>query len=105
MVGSIVETCSLLPGVVMKVDGDDIEVRMLCNVEYNGKDFSCCSISHCGIRVIDWSLAMKIATIGKPRISELYQADEETDDGDHDKFYQKYDKRIEAEYEKMILKP
>lgn len=100
-IGSFVETCSLLPGVVMKIDGDDIEVRMLNDNEYNGEDFSCCSIHNCGVRPIKWSLALKIVTIGLPRIGEIYTTEIEKDN--EEDFYQRYDKVIDEEYNKLII--
>ena len=81
-VGDLVETCSLMPGVVMIVDGDDIEVRSLQydNGTYNGKGWSCCSLRHCGIVPLTALQALRRLQYGKvklARIWDLAQGDQE----------------------------
>lgn len=71
-VGDLVETCSLMPGVIMKRKGDDIEVRMLEYDEYQGENFSGCSLMHCGIKKLNAYQTMNRLIVGKEKLSELY---------------------------------
>lgn len=77
-VGDLVETCSLLPGVVMSIDHqrDDIRVRMLDVDEYLGDDvnksFASCSPTHCGIVKLTAKQALKRLQLGKEKLGELW---------------------------------
>lgn len=74
-IGDLVECCSLMPGVVMKIKGDDIEVRRLDFDDYVKDDqFSCCSLKHCGIVKINAEQALRRLVIGKDNLSKLYRA-------------------------------
>lgn len=102
-VGDLVETCSLLPGVVMKIyeERNDIkiEVRMLHVDDYTSDNYASCSIKHCGIRKINAGFAKMLAVVGMPRISEIYKSIQQPT---KDKFYCEYDKLIAEEYNVMI---
>lgn len=74
--GDIVETCSLMPGIVMSINGDDIYVRMLDIDEYNTgspDSFANCSLSHCGIVKLSSRDALKRMYIGKAQLSVMYK--------------------------------
>lgn len=75
-VGDLVETCILMSGVVMKVAGDDIEVRMLDVDEYQTNDFQCCSIKNCGIVKLTAKQAYDRVRIGRNRLTELWALSE-----------------------------
>lgn len=89
-IGDLVETCSLMPGVVMKMEGDDIEVRMLHIDEYAGNDYAGCSIKYCGVIKLTALQAFKRLSIGHKRLGELYQISEEPG---------KYEALIDTEFE------
>lgn len=82
-VGDIVETCNLMPGVVMKIDSDGgIEVRSFKyeNNQYNGKSWSCCSLNHCGIVPLTLKQVetrLKLGYVQLSRICDLAQCDQD----------------------------
>lgn len=100
-VGDLVETCSLMPGVVMKKNGDDIEVRMLDITEYDSNVYSCCSLSHCGIVKLTPIQVVARLVVGKERLSELYR-DFMNEEGEGDYIYETYDKKVFEEYKNLL---
>jgi hypothetical protein len=72
-IGDIVETCSLMPGIVMNIIKDDIFVRMLDVDEYSGQGYANCSLSHCGIVKLTSDEAIKRLIIGKEFLSVMWK--------------------------------
>lgn len=97
-VGDIVETCSLMPGVVMVVDDGDIEVRHLDN-DYS--DFSSHSLSHCGIVKLTAKEALYRLVLGKDKLTEIWN---EVIDLELKDFGLYYFQRVKEEYEKLITR-
>jgi hypothetical protein len=91
-VGDLVESCCLMPGVVMKIDGTDIEVRKLhyLNEQLNGKDWSCCSLNHCGVVLLNPEQAMVRLLLGKEKLTELWDKHQ----GDQDEYHKELDSMI-----------
>lgn len=87
-VGDLVETCSLMPGVVMKITGDDIEVRMLQYDNYKDDNYSHCSLNHCGIVKITAKQAFDRLSLGKENVAKIYGDKENNED------WEKYDKML-----------
>lgn len=71
-VGDLVETCSLMPGVVMTVNGDDITVRSLEYDNYPNPVFSGHDIKYCGIVKIDAEGVKQRLIIGKELLSKMH---------------------------------
>jgi hypothetical protein len=92
-VGDLVETCSLMPGVVMKLDGSDIQVRMLDVDEYRSDDYAHCSLKHCGIVKLTAKDVLDRLTLGKKRLIEIWDSmnDFDSDNG----FMEEYNRRIQ----------
>ena len=89
-VGSMVEHCSLMPGIVMGIEGDDINIRRLDVDEYSGLGFSTCSLKNCGTRKLTTEQALKRLTLGKDVLERLY--DEATTS-------EEYEAKIKESYE------
>lgn len=73
-IGDWVETCNMLPGIVQKIDGDDVEVfyphyTFKHAGEYYGG--SLCSIKHCGVHKITSEYAIALMSIGEERLMEI----------------------------------
>lgn len=98
-IGDYVEHCSLMPGVLMAIDGDEVEIRLLKDVDYNGKDFSCCSISNCGVRKLTYEQVKMALFLGNEKLGDIYQSV----DGDDDSQL-KYDALVKDIYLKQIEK-
>lgn len=81
-VGGLVETCSLMPGVIMKREGNKIEVRMLNfdNKSYLNNNFSCCSIGNCGIVLLTPEQVITRLNLGKEKLVEMWESVENTED-------------------------
>lgn len=95
IIGDIVETCSLMPGIVMSIKGDDIYVRMLDIDEYNSGNpdsFANCSLSHCGIVKLTAKEALIRLFLGKESLGELWRKSSS---------YEEYLKMINTEYNLM----
>lgn len=90
-IGDLVETCSLMPGVVMKLQGDDIQVRMLHVDEYNSNDYAHCSLKHCGIVKLTAQEALERLTLGVNKLTVIWRSLNDCPDDD-----------IGAEYHKRI---
>lgn len=88
-IGDIVETCSLLPGVVMKRTDNEIEVRILIyeNGMYKEK-FSVCTIGSCGIILLTVEQMITRLNIGKERLELLWNTVAKSED-----YYQIIDKK------------
>ena|SRR5688572_29640813 len=76
-IGDLVEDCSLMPGVVMSIDKDDIQTRRLDfnNEQYNNdvwKGFSQCSLSNCGIVKITAEQVKQRLVLGQKKLEKLY---------------------------------
>jgi hypothetical protein len=81
-VGDLVETCSLMPGVVMTVDGDDIGVRMLHHTNEETPFpshstrgemiFSQCSLSHCGIVKLTPQQVINRLVLGREGLEKIW---------------------------------
>jgi hypothetical protein len=76
-IGDLVETCSLMPGVVMKINGRDIEARMLDIDEYKTNDYACCSLDHCGIIKLTAEQAKQRLILGKEKLTEIWRREGE----------------------------
>lgn len=70
-VGDLVEDCSLMPGVVMRIEGDDIEIRRL-DLNYRAGQFSHCSLGHCGIIQITPQGVINRLRLGKDKLAEIW---------------------------------
>ena len=73
-VGDWVETCNMLPGIVQKIDGDDVEIFYPHYAfKYPGEYYggSLCSIEHCGVHKIAPEYAMALMALGEERLLEL----------------------------------
>lgn len=81
-VGDLVETCSLMPGVVMKLQGSDIEARMLDVDEYSGNNYACCSLNHCGIVKLTAAQALERLKLGKEKLTEIWKSMDNCADND-----------------------
>lgn len=95
-IGDYVEHCSLMPGILMSIDGDDVEIRILGDLKYNGKGFSCCSIKNCSVRKLSYELVVMMLFLGKERLGEIYKSLPHFDS--IDEHYSEYDKRIKQVY-------
>jgi hypothetical protein len=75
-VGDLVETCSLMPGVIMNKRNNEIEVRQLQydNETYKNQQFSCCSIGNCGIVLLTPEQVLTRLTLGKEKLSEMWSS-------------------------------
>ena len=75
VVGDIVETCSLMPGIVMSKDGNDIRVRSFefGNGVYENGEFGSCSIGNCGIMKLSMEEVNTRLKLGKDRLSFIYR--------------------------------
>lgn len=80
-VGDLVETCSLMPGVIMKREGNDIEVRQLQydNNAYTNQ-FSNCVIGHCGIVLLTPEQVLTRLSLGKEKLEEMWRNSKGVDD-------------------------
>lgn len=105
-VGDWVETCNMLPGIVQKIECYyDDRPNMQCitegvevfyphyALETPGKYFggSCCSITHCGVHKITPEYAMKLLSIGKERLTELWENSKD----------RKWEDVVEEEFQKL----
>ena len=73
-VGDWVETCNMLPGIVQKIDGDDVEIFYPHYAfKYPGEYYggSLCSIEHCGVHKIAPEYAIALMALGEERLLEL----------------------------------
>lgn len=75
-VGDLVEDCSLMPGVVMSINGDTVQVRRLDYDSYSGTTFSCCSLRHCGVEKINANQVLSRLRLGIDRLSPLWRESE-----------------------------
>lgn len=71
-VGDLVETCSLMPGVVMKRRDNDIEVRMLHLDGYEGDSYSCHHIQYCGVVKLTAQQALNRLIVGEDKLTKIY---------------------------------
>jgi hypothetical protein len=95
-IGDIVENCSLMPGIVMDIKGNDIYIRRLDVDQYNSSDylsFSNCSLTNCGIVKITSKQAIQRLVLGMERLRELW---------DKNGSYNKYIAAIEVEYDLTV---
>lgn len=74
-VGDYIETCSLLPAIIMNinVEADEIESRILNEYEYKDEQFSQCSIKNCGVRKLTFQQVLNRMKLGKDKLKELYE--------------------------------
>lgn len=94
-VGDLVEDCSLMVGVVMKIDDDDITIRRI-DLDYDpyyDKDFSLCSLKHCGIVKLNAEEARMRIVLGKERLKKIWI----------DNMPKDYKEKVEEEYKKLEL--
>ena len=63
-----------MPRVVMRITGDDIEVRMLQHDEYEKEEWSHCSLKHCGIVKLTAKEALDRLKLGKDALIEIWDA-------------------------------
>lgn len=76
-IGDLVETCSLMPGIIMNIDYDDIEIRLLDKEEII---ISHCSIIHCGILKITPQQMINRLLLGKDKLIEIWNQSESPED-------------------------
>ena len=95
-VGDLVETCEFLPGFVISIDRDDVEVFVPGKHDFNSDNNKAGlhSIEHCGVYKIDSEYAMKLFLIGEKRLKELWFS--------KDNSY--WDEIVDREYSKLITK-
>lgn len=95
-VGDLVETCEFLPGFVISIDGDDVEVFIPGKHDFNSDNnkTGLHSIEHCGVHKIDSEYAMKLFIIGEKRLKELWF----TEDNSY------WDEIVDKEYNKLMKK-
>lgn len=95
-IGDLVESCSLMPGIVMSIrpDGDEILIRSLDVDEYRPNDFMHCSLSHCGIVKIDSYGALMRLMLGKEKLNNLWKNNDE---------YENYVKAIAKAYSLAVV--
>jgi len=107
-VGDLVEDCSLMTGVVMKVEGDDIQVRRLdlenadnypFKLPSGESSFSQCSLRHCGIVLITPEQVKERLILGKDKLAEIWG---EVGQMDIDDIYPTYPNRVTEEYNKFL---
>jgi hypothetical protein len=92
-VGDLVETCQFLPGFVISIDGDDVEVFVPGKNDFNSANKAGLhSIKHCGVHKIDSEYAMKLFLIGETRLKELW--------GMEDNSY--WEDIVDKEYNKLM---
>ena len=91
-VGDLVENCSLMPGVVMRITDDDIEVRMLQHDEYEGQEWTHCSLTACGIVKLTAKEAFDRLKLGKDALSEIWDGLRDYNEND---MMEEYNRRIE----------
>ena len=101
-IGDIIERCSLMPAIIQKIEGDNIEAYDFGYVskDYNGH--SCCSKTHCGIIKITPEFALILLALGKDRLSEIYKSLDEITDASVDMGIIYHDK-VKEEYNKLIF--
>ena len=97
-IGDYVEHCSLMPGVLMAINGRHVEIRILDDLNYSGDGFSNCSIEHCATRKLSYEQVKMMIALGKERLSEIYKLKSQTSD----KSYEEYDRLIKEAYLKMM---
>lgn len=69
-VGDLVEDCSLYPGIVLSISGDDVEIR---SMGYEtGTGF--CSLKHCGIMKLTRREFIARLGLDLETLTELYQS-------------------------------
>jgi succinate dehydrogenase/fumarate reductase flavoprotein subunit len=81
-IGDLVEDCSLMPGVLMEIKGDDLSVRRLDFDNYEGQEFSQCSASHCGVVKITAKQAADRLKLGKDALGEIWKSLDNCKDSD-----------------------
>lgn len=94
-IGDLVEDCSLMPGIIMTLDGDKLGIRRLdfTNEEtpFKGCDgkliFSQCSASNCGIIKITPQQALNRLNLGKEKLTEIWNKHQDVRD-----YYKEIDK-------------
>lgn len=95
-IGDLVESCSLMVGVVMGIDEDDLNIRRIdLDYEYDKEgEYSSCSLSHCGVIKLTPHEARMRITLGKEKLEELWKGSLPSE----------YPKLIETEYNKLFVK-
>jgi len=73
-IGDIVETCRLMPAIIIRKFYKIFQDFYLHfkNEDYDGKLFSQCSITHCGIVLLSPEQALKRLNLGEERLTELW---------------------------------
>lgn len=102
-VGDWVETCNMLPGIVQKIDGDDVEIFYPHYAfKYPGEYYggSLCSIEHCGVHKIATEYAIALMALGEERLLEIGLAMEKEDSGFNQALWET---RVMQEYDKIQL--
>lgn len=99
-VGDYVEHCSLMPGVVMAIDEDDVEIRLLNENDYDGVAFSCCSIQGCGIRKLNFEQVKMMNVLGNEKLGAIYSS-LSWHDNIEDSYFE-YDNKVKEAYLEMM---
>lgn len=92
--GTIVETCSLMPGIVTNVKGDDIEVLNF-SLQKGRETTSYHSLKHCGIVEITQEEATKRLIVGRETLEKLWSLSSS---------YEEYIQMLNSQYE-LIVNP
>ena|SRR5688572_20130274 len=101
-IGDYVEHCSLMPGVLMALDGDNVETRILGDIEYTGNGFANCSIKHCGVRKLTFDQVKMAMFLGREKLGEIYRITCSIDHQTKEEHYIDYDNRVREAYLEMI---
>ena len=99
-IGDYVEHCSLMPGILMAIDGDDVEIRVLDDLQYNGDGFSNCSIANCDVRKLSYEQVKMMIALGKEKLSSIYKTMPHFDA--KEEYHAEYDNRIKETYLEMM---
>ena len=96
-IGDLVEDCSLMPGKVISINGDDVNIRRF-DIEYTEKEiqlqsFSNCSLTHCGVVKLTQEEVDRRLEIGKDELSRLYS---EVMEAGYDTYEEAYAHYIES---------
>lgn len=84
----------------MAIDGDDVEIRLLNENDYDGVAFSCCSIQGCGIRKLNFEQVKMMIVLGNEKLGAIYSSLSLHDDIEDS--YLEYDNKVREVYSGMM---
>jgi hypothetical protein len=93
-VGDLVETCSLMPGIIVEISGRNAHIRMFDGPEH----YVNCSLVHCGLKVLTAQQMLQRTALGRGILNMLYlkQVNQTSEDETID--WDAYQESIEATY-------